>query len=103
MILRLILATGLFCLGASSVYADWTEAQRAVFSRNCIPGCQENPLVAASQKSKCAAFCSCHLAIAERTFPNYDEMKRLDAAKDAAAVNKLNESGEICNRRVFVR
>ena len=70
------LAIGLMCLVPTVAFADWTAAQRAEFTNDCISTCSTNPRVIASQKKNCPLFCECYQSGAEQQFPDYAALNR---------------------------
>jgi hypothetical protein len=86
----------------SPAQAQWSNAQRSGFMRDCVPGCQNNPNVHPTRRAECPAFCQCFVDEAERLFPDYAGLEReIGGAIETENVQRFKAIGPVCNRRVF--
>src|SRR5690606_17743796 len=60
-----------FAFAATLAHAQWTEAQRDEFYRDCLNACEKNQKVPAAQKAQCKGYCICVMEGAEKVESKY--------------------------------
>lgn len=87
---------------AHVAHAQWSEAQRDEFYRDCLNACEKNEKVPAAQKAQCKGYCICVMEGAEKIEPKYDVLNGdFLANRDTDRVKSVKGLVPACNKGAF--
>lgn len=91
-----------FAFAATLAHAQWTEAQRDEFYRDCLNACEKNQKVPAAQKAQCKGYCICVMEGAEKVESKYDLLNGdFLANRNTDRVKAVKDLVPACNRGAF--
>lgn len=101
---RTAVFTMAFAFAATLAHAQWTEAQRDEFYRDCLNACEKNTNVPAAQRPLCKGYCICVMEGSEKIEPKYDVLNGdFLANRSTDRVKAVRNLVPACNRSAFSR
>jgi hypothetical protein len=92
------MGAGLVVIGAGLAHAQWTDAQRSEFTKDCLPACQKK---VPARQNQCPVYCECTVKDFEAAFPDYAALAKGFNDPQSAIRRAAQGLVDACNRRAF--